>query len=209
MGGKQDGRGTLAKWNERREVLKGQLDALNNELAQLDAVGRADLGSGLVAHIDGTGSLRINAGALMPPHETLALRDHLCDVLGWPECFQDVADVTTLTKQQALELATTLQRRALGNSGRHDSVAIDVRAAIFNALDHVGVIRSEPPTTRAPGDPAIQQGAPEEPPVAKPALRSTAGRVTGTAGSAQNEPLVRLGPGGDFSRDYTPVNTHA
>lgn len=172
-------RGTLAQWKERRAVVQGQQDALTNEMAQMAAMGRADLGCGLIAHVDGAGSLRINAGGLTPPEATLALRDHLCNVLGLPARFQDV---TTLTKAEAIGLA--MECISWAGSSQEMKVAIHDAAfeAILNALDHVGVIQSDPKaaqsaTRQADGEVAHTTSA-------KPEVSAA---PAGTAGSAQYE----------------------
>lgn len=188
------GRGHLVAWNERRAVLLGQQDAISNELAGLDSEGRCDLGCGFVARVQPDGSLLINAGQPMHPVAVVALRDHLCNVLGLPDRF---GDVTTLSDEEARKLAVDLVAPFM----RHDHEMVSAagaRRAIFSALDHVGVIRFD--TTATPLATRQAGGGEANHESAKPQASAPA---AGTAGSAQEPPLVRLGPGGDHTQDIT------
>ena len=175
--------GTLAAWKVARAGLEAQRESIGAQLAQIDAFGKANLGCGLVAQVDQDGSLRINAGGLTPPAATLALRDHLCNVLGLPDRFQGL---TTLTEQEAADLARKLIDHRVGDHQKHRDSQVLNRAlaetAIFDALDHVGVIQTNPSVSRSPGTPASQQGESVATQIAKPEASAA---PAGTAGSAQ------------------------
>jgi hypothetical protein len=198
------GCGLLARLNDRRARLEREKESLAFELAELDAMARADLGCGLVARVEPDGSLLINAGQLIPAAATAALRDLLCETLGAPEQYEDLAHVTTLTKEQAYELAGDLARRARETAGSHLTLAAitdAVEAAIFDALDHVGVVQADSTAT----SPATRQaGECSTTPCAKhPAAEA------GTAGSAHDHRNRDAGLGldlGDPRQDPEPFD---
>lgn len=184
VGKRAKARGTLAQWNERRAVLQGQHDAFINEMAQLDAVGHADLGGGAKAHIDKVGNLLLgDTGGhwcLPSPEAALALRDHLCNVLGLPDRFQDLAELVTLSREQALCLAAECVHRTGADGRNAQLLRANAVEAIMSALDHVGVIQSD---TKATPSATRQADGGKADVTTKPQASAPA---AGTAGSAQN-----------------------